>query len=64
MHMQGKHECMPSSVVEEEEECRSFFKVGVNEMPVQPTHDVISRGHVISGAGLLTPLGIDTIITM
>ena len=44
-------------------ECRSSFKVGVNEMPVRPIHDDMATGHAISGAGLLTPLGVDTIVT-
>ena len=40
-----------------------LFKVSVNEMFVQPTHDDMAIGHAISGAGLLTPLGVDTIVT-
>ena len=47
---------------QEEEERRSFFKVGVNKMSVRPTHDDMATGHAISGAGLLTPLGVDTIV--
>ena len=35
----------------------------MNEMPVQPTHDDMATGHAINGAGLLTPLGVDTIVT-
>ncbi len=31
------------------------------EMPVRPTLDIMSTGHNISGAGLLTPLGVGTI---
>ena len=30
-------------------------------MPVRPTLDIMSSGHNISGAGLLTPLGVGTI---
>ena len=41
----------------------SLFKVGVNEMPVRPTHDDMATWHAISGVGLLTPLGVDTIVT-
>ena len=33
------------------------------EMPVRPTLDIMSTGHNISGAGLLTPLGVGTIET-
>ena len=40
-----------------------FFKVGVNEMPVRPTHGDMSTGHAISGAGLLILLGVGTIVT-
>ena len=40
-----------------------LFKAGVNEMPVQPTHDDMAIGHAISGARLLTPLRVDTIVT-
>ena len=47
----------------EEEERQTFFKVGMNKMPIQPTHDVMSIEHAINGAGLLIPLGVDTIIT-
>ena len=43
------------------EECRSFFKVGVNEMPIRPTHDDMSIGHAISGARLLTPYRVDKV---
>ena len=35
----------------------------MNEMFVQPTHGVMPTGHDISGVGLLTPLGMDTIVT-
>ena len=42
---------------------QTSFKVGMNKMPVQPIHDVMSTGHAISGARLLTPLGVDTIVT-
>ena len=31
------------------------------EMPIRPTLDIMSTGHNISGAGLLTPLGVGTI---
>ena len=41
-----------------------LLKVDVNEMPVRPTHDDMATGHTISGVGLLTPLGVDTIVTM
>ena len=47
----------------QKEERRSPFEVGVNGMPVQPTHDDMATGHVISGARLLSPLGVDTIVT-
>ena len=40
-----------------------FFKVGVNEMPVRPTHGDMSTGHANSGAGLLTLLRVGTIVT-
>ena len=40
-----------------------LFKVGVNEMPVRSTHDDMAIGHAIIGVGLLTPLGVDTIVT-
>ena len=33
------------------------------EMPVRPTLGYMSTGHSISGAGLLTPLGVGTIET-
>ena len=49
-------------LLEEEEECQSSFKVCVNEMSVQPTHDVMSTGHAINGVGLLIPLKVDTIV--
>ena len=35
----------------------------MNEMPVQPIHDDMFTGHAISGARLLTPLRMDTIVT-
>ena len=41
---------------------RSSFKVGVNEMPIQFTHDDMATGHAISGARLLTPLEMNTIV--
>ena len=47
----------------QEEECRSSFKGGVNEMPIGPTHDDMCIGHAMSGVGLLIPLGVDTIVT-
>ena len=40
-----------------------LFKVGVNEMPLRRTHDDMATGHAIIGAGLLTPLAVDTIVT-
>ena len=40
-----------------------FFKVGMNEMPVRPTHGDMSTGHANSGAGLLTLLRVGTIVT-
>ena len=33
----------------------------MNKMSVRPTHDVMPTGHAISGAGLLTPLGVSII---
>ena len=39
-----------------------LFKVGMNEMPVRPTHGDMSTGHAISGAGLLTLLRVGTIV--
>ena len=48
---------------QEEEECQSSFKVGMNEMPVRPIHNGMSIGHAPSGAGLPTPLGVYTIVT-
>ena len=39
-----------------------LFEVGVNEMSVRPTHDDMATGHTISGAGLLTPLRVDTMV--
>ena len=36
----------------------------MNEMPVRPTYDVMSIGHVISGARLLTPLRVNIIVTI
>ena len=36
----------------------------MNKMSVRPTHDDMATGHTISGAGLLTPLGVDTIVAM
>ena len=50
------------NVKAKKEERRTFFKVGVNKMLARPTHDVMPIGHAISGAGLLTPLGVDTIV--
>ena len=41
-----------------------FLKVSVNKMSVRPTHDDMATGHAISGARLLTPLGVNTIVTM
>ena len=41
-----------------------LFEVGVNEMPVQSTHDDMATSHAISGAGLLIPLGVDTIVAI
>ena len=40
-----------------------FFKVGVNKISVRPTRDDMATCHAISGAGLLTPLGVDTLVT-
>ena len=37
--------------------------INVIEMPVQPTLDIMSIGHNINGARLLTPLGVGTIVT-
>ena len=45
------------------EERRSSFKVGMNKMFVRPTHDVMSTEHAIAGVGLLTPLGVDPVVT-
>ena len=36
----------------------------MNEMPVRPIHDDMATGHAISGAGLLIPLGVDTIVAI
>ena len=33
------------------------------EMPVRPTLDIMFNGHNVSGASLLTPLGVGTIGT-
>ena len=38
--------------------------INVIEMPVRPTLGIIPSGHNNSGAGLLTPLGVGTIVTM
>ena len=46
----------------EREERQSFFKVGVNEMPVRPIHDVMFIGHATSAKGLLTSLRMDTMV--
>ena len=35
----------------------------MNEMHVRATDDDIATGHAISGAGLLTPLRVGTIVT-
>ena len=35
-------------------------RISMIEMPVRPTLDIMSTGHSISGAGLLTPLGVGT----
>ena len=48
---------------ENEAERQSSFKVSMNEMPIQPTHDVMFTRYAISGGGLLIPLGVDTIVT-
>ena len=40
-----------------------LFKVGVNEMPIRSTHDDMATRHAINGAGLLIPLGVNTIVT-
>ena len=37
--------------------------INVTEMPVRPTLGIMFIGHNISGAGLLTPLGVGTIVT-
>ena len=37
--------------------------ISVIEMPVRPTFGILSTGHYIGGAGLLTPLGLGTIVT-
>jgi hypothetical protein len=37
--------------------------INVIEMPVRPTLGIIPSGHNNSGAGLLTPLGVGTIVT-
>ena len=43
------------------EETLTLDRISVIEMPVRPTLDIMSSGHNISGAGLLTPLGVGTI---
>ena len=35
-------------------------RISVIEMPIQPTLDIMSSGHNISGVGLLTPLRVGT----
>ena len=47
---------------EEEEEDHSSIEVDVNKMSVRPDHNTIPLGHDISGARLLTPLRMDTIV--
>ena len=37
--------------------------MSVIEMPVRPTLGIILTGHNINDAGLLTPLGVGTIVT-
>ena len=36
----------------------------MNKMSIRPNHDDLATGHTISGAGLLTPLGVDLIVAM
>ena len=47
----------------EREETLTPGRISMIEMPVRPTLDIMSTGHNISDAGLLTPLAVGTIET-
>ena len=39
-----------------------LFEIDMNEILVQPTHNVMSTGHAMSGKGLLTLFKVNTMI--
>ena len=47
----------------EREEALTFSGISVIEMPVRPTLGIMTTGHDVGGARLLTPIGVGTIIT-
>ena len=60
------YENLTSKIVprsKEQEKHQSSFKVGVNEMLLRSIHNDMSTGHAITGAGLLIPLEVNTIVT-